>query len=81
MNRFAWLLSLALLGPGAVNAVDQGEIRNIIETAYPGAEIDEIDNAPYQGSRIYEVDFIYEGQKFEALVSPDGEIIKVGLDD
>lgn len=79
-KRFYVAIALALLSASA-SAIGKKEVRVIIEEAYPGAKITEIEKETYQGKKIYEVDFKHEGQKLEAIISLDGEIIKVGIDD
>jgi uncharacterized membrane protein YkoI len=74
------LIGLLLL-PGTVFALSKSDVRAIIETAYPGARITEIEKEQYKGQKIYEVDFKHGGENLEAIISLDGEIIKVGIDD
>jgi uncharacterized membrane protein YkoI len=74
------LIGLLLL-PGTVFALSKSDVRAIIEAAYPGARITEIEKEQYKGQKIYEVDFKHEGENLEAIISLDGEIIKVGIDD
>ena len=62
-------------------AIDKQEVRSIIENAYPGARITEIERETYRGQKIYEVDFRHEGEKLEAIISLEGEIISVHIDD
>ena len=62
-------------------AIDKAGVKALIEAAYPGAKITEIEKETYRGKRIYEVDFKHDGQALEAIVSLDGEIIKVQVDD
>jgi uncharacterized membrane protein YkoI len=62
-------------------AIGKKEVRTIIEEAYPGAKITEIEKEKYKGQKIYEVDFKHDGQNLEAIISLEGEIIKVGIDD
>lgn len=62
-------------------AIDKVEVKALIEAAYPGAKVTEIEKETYRGKRIYEVDFKHDGKALEAIVSLDGEIIKVQVDD
>ena len=62
-------------------AINKAEVKALIEAAYPGARITEIEKETYKGKRIYEVDFKHDGKALEAIISLDGEIIKVGIDD
>ena len=78
--RVAVLAGLLLFGETAL-ALTRAEIRAIIEEAYPGARITEIEREIYQGKKIYEIDFKHEGQALEAIISLDGEIIHVEIDD
>ena len=66
---------------GSAAAVGKKDVRSIIEEAYPGAKITEIEKEKYKGNRVYEVDFKHDGKKLEAIISLEGEIIKVGIDD
>lgn len=81
MNRYGALIAAMLLLSGPAIALSKGEVRAIIDAAYPGAKITEIEKERYQGKKVYEVDFRHDGQKLEAIISLDGEIIKVGIDD
>ena len=62
-------------------ALGKQEVRSIIEDAYPGARITEIETETYRGQKIYEVDFKHEGENLEAIISLEGEIITVHIDD
>ncbi len=66
---------------GSAAAVGKKDVRATIEEAYPGAKITEIEKEKYKGKKVYEVDFKHDGKKLEAIVSLEGEIIKVGIDD
>jgi uncharacterized membrane protein YkoI len=79
-KRFYVAIALVLLSASA-SAIGKKEVKAIIEEAYPGAKITEIEKEKYKGQKIYEVDFKHEGQKLEAIISLEGEIIKVGIDD
>jgi len=81
MKRNSWMLIGLLLLPGTVFALSKSDVRAIIEAAYPGARITEIEKEQYKGQKIYEVDFKHGGENLEAIISLDGEIIKVGIDD
>jgi len=79
-KRFYLAIALVLLSASA-SAIGKKEVKAIIEEAYPGAKITEIEKEKYKGQKIYEVDFKHDGKKLEAIISLDGEIIKVGIDD
>jgi len=79
-KRFYVAIALVLLSASA-SAIGKKEVKAIIEEAYPGAKITEIEKEKYKGQKIYEVDFKHDGKKLEAIISLDGEIIKVGIDD
>ena len=81
MKAGLWILIGFLLSPGTVFALSKSEVRAIIEAAYPGARITEIEKETYKGEKIHEVDFKHEGQNLEAIISLEGEIIKVQIDD
>jgi len=81
MKRNSWMLIGLLLLPGTIFALSKSDVRAIIEAAYPGARITEIEKEQYKGQKIYEVDFKHGGENLEAIISLDGEIIKVGIDD
>ena len=66
---------------GVAQAIGKQDVRQIIEAAYPGAEITEIEREYYRGKKIYEVDFRHGGENLEAIIGLDGEIIKVHIDD
>ena len=74
------------LSDGTAGGIEEGaigkkDIRAIIEEAFPGAIITEIEKEKYRGKKVYEVDFKHDGKKLEAIISLEGEIIKVGTDD
>ncbi len=79
-KHFYVAIALILISASA-SAIGKKEVRAIIAEAYPGAKITEIEKEKYQGQKIYEVDFKHDGKKLEAIISLDGEIIKVGIDD
>lgn len=81
MNKIYCTLVCLILIAGSAVAIGKKDVREIIEEAYPGARITEIEKEKYQGKKIYEVDFKHDGKKLEAIISLDGEIIKVGVDD
>ena len=80
-------LAIAVLGyvlkRSCIGAASIGEqdVREIIEEACPGAKITEIEKEKYQCKKIYEVDCKHDGKNLEAIISLEGEIIKVGFDD
>ena len=81
MKKTLWMLTgLSLLG-GPAFAIGKSEVRSIIEANYPGARITEIEKETYKGQKIYEVDFKHEGENLEAIISLEGEVIKVHIDD
>ncbi|MCP4471658.1 MAG: PepSY domain-containing protein [Gammaproteobacteria bacterium] len=73
------LVGLALVF-GSAHAVGKSQIRDIILEAYPGARITEIERETYKGKKIFEVDFQHGGEKLEAILSLDGDFIKVDID-
>jgi len=81
VNRFRCVFIVLMLFSGPALAIGKSEARDIILQNYPGAEITEIDREIYKGQKIFEVDFQHNGEKLEAIISLDGEIIKVGIDD
>lgn len=76
----AFLFGLLLVSLPAL-ALTKAEIREIIESAYPGARITEIEREIYKGNKIYEIDFRHEGEALEAIISLEGKIIHVEIDD
>ena len=81
LRKIYSILICMVLTAGSAAAIGKKDVRAIIEEAYPGAKITEIEKEKYQGKKIYEVDFKHDGKKLEAIISLDGEIIKVGIDD
>ena len=81
MHKIYCTLVCLILTAGSAAAIGKKDVREIIEEAYPGCKITEIEKEKYQGKKIYEVDFKHDGKKLEAIISLDGEIIKVGIDD
>ncbi len=75
-SLFAWFLS-----SGSAAAIGKKDVRAIVEEAYPRAKITEIEKEKYRGKQVYEVDFKHDGKKLETIISLEGEIIKVGIDD
>lgn len=78
--RAAVLIGLSLIS-GSALALTKAEIRAIVEDAYPGARITEIEREIYKGKKIYEIDFKHEGEALEAIISLEGKIIHVEIDD
>jgi uncharacterized membrane protein YkoI len=81
MKLVPWILTGLLLFPLSALALSKSEVRAIIEDAYPGARITEIEKETFKGEKIYEVDFKHGGENLEAIISLEGEIIKVQIDD
>lgn len=81
MTRSGILFLVLLLLSVPASALKKSEVRAIIEEAYPGAKITEIEKERYRGQKVYEVDFKHDGQNLEAIISLDGELIKVQIDD
>ncbi|MCP4432791.1 MAG: hypothetical protein GY806_17610 [Gammaproteobacteria bacterium] len=81
MTRLIFLLLCFSIVSSPAFALSKKEVREIIKQAYPGARITEIEKETYQKKRIFEVDFKHEGENLEAIISLDGEIIKVHIDD
>ena len=81
MNRLYCVFIGFALVCGPAHAIGKSEVRDIILKEYPGAKITEIERETYRGQKIFEVDFQHEGEKLEAILSLEGEIIKVGIDD
>ena len=69
------------MSSGSAAAIGKIDIRAIIEEAFPGAKITEIEKEKYRGKKVYEVDFKHDGKKLEAIISLEGEIFKIGIDD
>ncbi len=81
MNRTTWPILGLILVCESVFAFGKSDVRDLILSEYPGANITEIERETYRGQKIFEVDFQHEGQDLEAIISLDGEFIKVGIDD
>ena len=81
MKRGLGILICLLLINNSGFAFGKKEVRTLIEEAYPGAKITEIEKEHYKEQKIYEVDFKYDGQNLEAIISLEGKIIKVDIDD
>ena len=76
------LALIGLLGfTTAAQAIGKQEVADILLTEYPGANITEIERETYRGQKIFEIDFEHEGEKLEAIIGLDGEIISVHIDD
>ena len=78
--RIFFLLGLSGIF-GLAQAIGKQEVADILLAEYPGANITEIERETYRGQKIFEVDFEHEGEKLEAIIGLDGEIIKVHIDD
>ena len=81
MKKISGLLICLSLVFGLAKALSRDEVRAIVLEAYPGAVITEIERERYKGKRIYEVDFRHEGEALEAIISLEGEIVHVEIDD
>ena len=79
-RQFVTLIGLIMLS-GSAFGLGFNDVAKIVETEYPGANITEIERETYRGKKIFEVDFEYQGEKLEAIIGLDGEIIKVQIDD
>ena len=81
MNKSSLLLLVSLAFAAPCLALGKSEVRAIIEAAYPGAHITEIEREIWKGQKIYEVDFRHEGRKLEGIISLEGDILSVHVDD
>ena len=81
MIKLYWGLMGLVLVCGSALAVGKSEIRDIILEAYPGAKITEIERETHKGQKVFEVDFQHGGEKLEAILTLEGDFIKVGIDD
>ena len=81
MNKHLWILIGMFLITSQVFALSKKEVRAIIEEAYPGARVTEIERETYKGQKIYEVDFKHGGESLEAIISLEGKIIILQIDD
>ncbi len=70
------LMGLALVY-GSALAMNDDEIGKIVLQDYPGARIIEIARETYKGESIYQVDFKHGGEVLQAILSLDGDFIKV----
>ena len=81
MKKNSWILIGLFLITSQVFALSKKEVRAIIEEAYPGARVTEIERETYKGQKIYEVDFKHGGESLEAIISLEGKIIILQIDD
>ncbi|MFT7673122.1 MAG: hypothetical protein ACI845_001532 [Gammaproteobacteria bacterium] len=82
MLKLIWTLTGLLAISGSTVALTQSEMRTKIEDNYPNAVITEIEKERYQGGgEIYEIDFQHEGIALEAIISLEGKLIHVEIDD
>ena len=64
-----------------VLALSKADVRAIVQAAYPGARVTEVEKETYRGQAVWAVDFRHEGKKLEAILDLDGEILEVMVDD
>jgi uncharacterized membrane protein YkoI len=81
MKRNILLLFGLLIFSSQVTALSKSDVRTIIESAHPGARITEVDKETYNNKKVYEVDFLHEGKRLEAIIDLDGAIIRIDVDD
>ena len=81
MKKQAWILIGLFLFTSQALALSKKEVRAIIEEAYPGARVTEIEKETYKGQKVHEVDFKHGGENLEAIISLEGHIIVVHIDD
>lgn len=80
MKISAALLLGLLLASTSVYALSRNEIKAIIQQSHAGAVIGEIDKDKRNGAKVYEVDFVYQELKYEAVISADGEVLEIKRD-
>ena len=80
-NKPCWGLIGLVLTCGSALAIGKSEIRDIIVEAYPGARITEIERETHKGQKVFEVDFQHGGEKLEAILTLEGDFIRVASDD
>ena len=81
MKKYSWILIGLFFITSQVFALSKKEVRAIIEEAYPGARITEIERETHKGQKVHEVDFKHGGENLEAIISLEGDIIVVHIDD
>lgn len=81
MIRQSGVLFCLLLMSESCYALSKSEVRAVIEEAYLGARITEIEKETYKKEKVYEVDFKHGGENLEAIINLKGEIIKIQIDD
>jgi hypothetical protein len=81
VTKFSCVLIGLVLVCGPALAVGKSKIRDIILEAYPGAKITEIERETYKGQKIFEVDFQHGGENLEAILTLEGDFIKVVIND
>jgi uncharacterized membrane protein YkoI len=74
-------ISFLLLYAGTALALSKSDVRAIIEQEFPDSRVTEIDKERFNNKKVYEVDFLHQGKKLEAIIDLDGSIIKVDVDD
>lgn len=80
MYKYAAISMGFLLLSAAAEAISKEEIRALIEQRYAEAQIGDIEQDSRNGKVVYEIDFEFEGDEYEALISEDGRIIDIYLD-
>lgn len=72
-------MGLILLSTSAA-ANSKEDIRALVEQCYAGAQIGDIEQGSRNGKRVYEIDFEFEGDEYEALIFEEGRFIDIYLD-
>lgn len=81
MKALINLISVALaLGSVHASAVSMEQAQAIVGKLKNGAQATEIRKFSREGKTIYEIEYVYEGEEYEAIVTPSGEVLETYKD-
>ncbi len=84
MKKTTLLIAIPLLlGNHLAQANDEAVFARqqaIILEKFPGAEFTEIEKDRHKGKDIYEYEFTFKGKAYEAFLTADDRILRMGLD-
>lgn len=55
--------------------------KKMLMEKFPSAEFTDFEKDRYKGKDIYEYEFVFKDKDYEAFISAEGQILRLGLDD
>ncbi len=86
MKQFAFIAVLFAASTTLASADENDDSiiaahKKMLLEKFPTAEFTEFEKDRYKGKDIYEYEFVFKDKDYEAFISAEGQILRLGLDD